>query len=173
MGTKRGVYSKSLSQIILLALEKSVDGYVRLEDFMYKPGYYARGYERDLKKSRLAEALKQLRERGFVKEDKIDAGKLILKLTDSGRETLGLDQIEEKKWDGKFRIVIFDIPEQKRILRNMFRRVLKKWGFKQLQKSVWVSKLDVYDRLVNYIHELGIDEWVSVIEANKLSGKKW
>ncbi len=34
---------KSIGKFVLLALEKAIDGYVRLEDFMYHPGYYAYG----------------------------------------------------------------------------------------------------------------------------------
>jgi|SRR3989344_7356023 len=160
---KRGVYKNSLSYYILLALEKSIDGYVLFDDFIHHPMW-----DRNVKKSELSYVLKRLREEGFVQEDKVDAATIVFKLTDSGRIIIKND-FDESKWDGKYRIVIFDIPEQKRIVRNLFRRNIKKWGFKQLQKSVWISKMDIYDKLVRYINELGIDEWVTVIEADKLS----
>ena len=41
-------------------------------------------------------------------------------------------------WDKKWRIVIFDIPEKKKKLRNAFRFHLKQIGFHELQKSVFV-----------------------------------
>lgn len=46
---------------------------------------------------------------------------------------------EELKWDGKWRGVIFDIPELNRRDRNFLRRELHQMGFKELQKSVWIS----------------------------------
>ncbi|HAQ03113.1 hypothetical protein A2467_01070 [Candidatus Nomurabacteria bacterium RIFOXYC2_FULL_36_8] len=42
------------------------------------------------------------------------------------------------KWDGKWRMVMFDIPEDKTKLRNIIRFHLKKIGFLQVQGSVWV-----------------------------------
>lgn len=157
------VYKKSLAKIILLVLEKTVDGYVAFEDFVYNPLLAGR----DLKKSKLSKALKRLREGGLIKQVKIKDD-LIFKLTESGKELIS-DGFEEKDWDGKWRIVIFDIPEQKRVIRNLFRRNLKKWGFKHLQKSVWISKRRVFDKLNFYIKDLGIEKWVIVMEVDRLS----
>lgn len=157
----------SLSYFILTALEKTVDGYVRLENFLYNPGYYAygSGWDYPLKKSELARAIKRLRDYGLVEEVKLKKD-IILKLTSSGQDLIGQDP---QNWDGKWRIVIFDIPEQRRIIRNLFRRNLKKWGFKHLQKSVWISKRNIFDKLNSYIKDLGIEKWVVVIESDKLT----
>jgi hypothetical protein len=42
------------------------------------------------------------------------------------------------KWDGKWRIVLFDVPEQKRPIRDYLRNVLKRHGFVEFQRSMWV-----------------------------------
>lgn len=158
----------SLAYILLAALEKSIDGYVRLEDFAYHHYRYRYRYGvPELKKSALSKAVARLREKGLIETDKTDVGKLILKLTDEGRTAIILSSEDVKKWDGKWRIVIFDIPEEKRVIRNLFRRNLKKWGFKQLQKSVWISKKDVMDKLFNYIKDLGAEKWIWVFESEK------
>lgn len=156
----------SASYWILYTLEKSIDGYLRFEDFTYNHYRYKYGIP-ELKKSALAAALKRLREKGFVKDDRIDEKGLIIKLTDAGRTTMLLEGEEPQKWDGKWRIVVFDIPEQKRLIRNLFRRNLKKWGFKPLQKSVWISKKNVTDKLFNYIKDLGVEQWVWIFESEK------
>src|SRR3989344_7174587 len=49
------------------------------------------------------------------------------------------------RWDGKWRVVIFDIPEARRTLRNRLRDMLLQIGFVQLQKSVWVYPFDCED----------------------------
>jgi hypothetical protein len=41
-------------------------------------------------------------------------------------------------WDGKWRIVLFDIPEGKRPIRDYLRGVLKRQGFQEFQRSMWV-----------------------------------
>ncbi len=159
----------SLSYILLTILEKSVDGFVRTNDLINNPGYYAYwdGWDYPLNKSVLSKAIARLKEKGFVEQDKIDDNKIIVKLTDEGKIALILVEEGPKEWDGKWRIVVFDIPEQKRLIRNMFRRNLKKWGFKQLQKSVWISKKDVTDKLFSYIKDLEIEKWVMVFESEK------
>jgi DNA-binding transcriptional regulator PaaX len=43
-----------------------------------------------------------------------------------------------KKWDRKWRVLIFDIPEKRRVVRNRVRLVLRQIGFVRLQDSVWV-----------------------------------
>lgn len=162
------VRRKSLNQAILIALEKTVDGYVRLEDFIYNPGFYAYGNGRELKKSELGQALKRLRERGLI-ESKLDQNQIILKLTAMGRGAVINHEILNKPWDGKWRIVIFDIPESHRRVRNLFRRNLKFWEFKIFQKSVWVTKLDVKNELKKLISDLGIEKWVAIIESDDQS----
>lgn len=155
----------SLSYVILTALEKAVDGYVRFEDFTYHSYIYAQGYDRPLKKSELARAFKRLRDKGIIEKVKLK-NDILFKLALAGEELMNGDP---KQWDEKWRIVIFDIPEEKRVIRNLFRRNLKKWGFKHLQKSVWISKRDVYEKLNGYIKDLGIEKWVTIIEASKLT----
>lgn len=165
MATK-GVTKKSLSWYILLGLEKAVDGYVKFEDFVYNSGFYVQGM-REVDKSEFSQALKRLRERGLIKKYNVDVNKVILQLTDLGRNALGLEVEEE--WDGKYRIVIFDIPEQKRVVRNLFRRRLKEWGFRRWQQSVWVSKRNVTKRLKILIADLKIEDWIAVIESEDIS----
>jgi len=154
---------------VLEVLEKSVDGYVRFEDFTYNSYIYAKGYDRILSKSGLSKAISRLKENGLIEKQVKSDNEIIFQLTDQGKSFILESSQDVSAWDGKWRIVLFDIPEQKRVIRNLFRRNLKKWGFKPLQKSVWVSKHDVYTKLEGYIKELGIEKWVSIIETNKIS----
>ncbi len=160
---------ESIGKLVLLALEKAVDGYVRLEDFAYHHYRYYHGIP-ELKKASLAQALKRLREKGFVERvTEKDAGKIILRLTEAGREFLLFSKPEDEiKWDRKWRIVVFDIPESKRQVRDVLRRRLKLWDFKPWQKSVWASKKNVTDKLRSLIKELDIADWVLVIESDNV-----
>lgn len=89
-------------------------------------------------------ALKQLRLRGYIDFDSEDEKSPIL-LTDKGfKRSLHyklFDFVSKKlkRWDYLWRMVIFDIPEKKKLLRESFRRELKCLGFYQLQKSVFVT----------------------------------
>lgn len=161
---------KSISNLILLLLEKSVDGYVRFDNLIHNPGFYSHGggWDYPLKKSELARALKRLRENGFV--DFVDDNKLIFRLTDKGKDKAILANllIEDKKWDGKYRIVIFDIPEKRRVTRDILRAKLKGWGFIPWQQSVWVTKKNCTIPLRTFIKQVGIKDWVRVIESDNV-----
>ena len=47
-------------------------------------------------------------------------------------------KIQNQNWDGKWRLVVFDIPEKKRAGRDALREKIKELGFYELQKSVFV-----------------------------------
>lgn len=148
-------------------LEKTVDGYCRFEDFTYHHYRYQYGYK-ELKKSDLAQALKRLREGGFVEEEK-DEGEIIFKLTQKGKDKaiLLMDE-KDDKWDGRWRLVIFDIPEKRRAVRILLRRKLLYWGFRKWQKSVWASKKNCTKQLRDFIKGVGIEDWVLVIESDNV-----
>lgn len=153
----------SISEFILLVLEKTVDGYVRIEDFAYHHYRYHYGAP-ELDKSALAMALKRLREGGLI-EKEIDQEQVIIKLTNLGKDILDDWKFDDSKWDGKYRIVLFDIPEKHKVVRDLLRRKLKNWKFEQWQKSVWLGKKDITEKLREVIKELEIDRWVAIFES--------
>lgn len=162
----------SLSKLILLGLEKAVDGSVRLDHFINNPKFYALGpgWDYAIKKSALAQALKRLREKGFIEKNKVsEENSIIIKLSEAGKEFLLLSKSEEEiEWDKKWRIVVFDIPENKRSVRDILRNRLKIWGFNPWQQSVWASKKNITNKLRNLIKDLKIEDWVLVIESDNI-----
>ena len=77
---------------------------------------------------------------GLLKID-TENGKQLLSLTKKGERKLLYYQIKEKeipKWDGKWRVVTFDVWESARSKRNILRNEIKDFGFIQLQRSVWI-----------------------------------
>ncbi|OGE15091.1 hypothetical protein A2769_03305 [Candidatus Daviesbacteria bacterium RIFCSPHIGHO2_01_FULL_37_27] len=161
---------KSFSNFILLALEKAVDGTVRFNDFAQNTEYYAygNGWDYPLDKSSLSKTLKRLRENGLV--DFIVDDEISIRLTDKGREKAILANLllEDEKWDGKWRILIFDVPEKRRVVRDVLRSKLKNWGFVGWQQSVWVTKKNCVKPLKDFINQVGIKDWVKVFEADEV-----
>lgn len=68
-----------------------------------------------------------------------------LNLTEKGKFRLfnyKLDKLaikKQEKWDGKWRIIIYDISKFKRYQQDSFRRFIKKLNMIQLQKSVYIT----------------------------------
>lgn len=67
-----------------------------------------------------------------------------------------LHRLSNRKWDGYWRIVMFDIPEIQKKKRDLLRRELSTIGFKKLQGSVWVSP----DECEEYIKLLKSDQHI-------------
>lgn len=78
---------------------------------------------------------------------------IYVSLTEIGRKRAGWFQINDlriqvpKRWDKKWRVIIFDIPHEKRFIREVLRGFLKRLGFYQLQKSVWVHPYNCKDEI--------------------------
>ena len=72
----------------------------------------------------------------------------LLRLTPKGEARLRLLESNKyklprpKRWDKRWRVLIFDIPEPRKNTRDKVRRTLLSIGFKRLQDSVWVYPFD-------------------------------
>lgn len=107
-------------------------------------------------KNRLA--FKRLLKRRMIRL-KRGQGSVRLILTAKGKSQWQRDQLgafrilRPKVWDGKWRLVMFDLPEGNRGARDMLRQRLRSFGFVSLQKSVFVHPYpchDLVERLRGY-----------------------
>lgn len=95
--------------------------------------------------------------KGFV-EVKEQGGECVVVLSEKGKtETLRYDvehmEIEEPgRWDGRWRMVFFDIPASHEE-RNHFREKLLSLGFFQMQKSVYVHPYPC-DKEIKFLREI-------------------
>jgi phenylacetic acid degradation operon negative regulatory protein len=76
--------------------------------------------------------------------------------------------LKNKKWDGRWRLVIFDISEKHRVVRDTLRKTLKLSGFLPIQKSVWISQTDLSPELRSYLMDESMDKEIIIIETKKL-----
>ncbi|MEK7617196.1 MAG: hypothetical protein AAB414_04010 [Patescibacteria group bacterium] len=155
---------KLVTDSILFILEKSIDGYLAFDDFIHNPML---SRER-LRKSELSRIMEALRKQGLV--ELLNDEELSFRLTDSGRDRALWKkmQIGDEKWDGKWRLVIWDVPEKRRAARDLLRYKLKQLGFKQWQQSVWASKVNCTKLLRDFIKKVGIADWVMVMESDNV-----
>lgn len=117
---------------------------------------------RELDKNRFHDSLRRLEKQGYINKY-IENKKEIIKTTKIGNEKALKYIFNEtkiktpEKWDKKWRVVIFDIPEEKKYLRNVVRERLKRWGFYKLQMSVFVYPFDCQKEIASlkYLYNLG------------------
>lgn len=140
--------------------------------FVYKE-FKKEEWERLRKKGRLRFAIKRLEKQELVSWTEKN-GETTLSLTDNGKKKLlqyKLEQLQIKKpdkWDGLWRIVVFDIPEEKKVTREIFRKKLKELGFYQLQKSVFVYPHECKDEIDFLRHNLEIAPFAKYILAKDI-----
>ena len=76
-----------------------------------------------------------------------------LRITDKGklellRSTENVRRTTKRKWDKKWRVLIFDIPQYRKGMGDKVRMTLRAVGFTRLQDSVWVYPSDCEDLVV-------------------------
>lgn len=92
--------------------------------------------------------LKELSKKKIVSFKEMPNGSVRIELTHKGKIIIRQYKLDElklnppKKWDRKWRVIIYDIPHRFKKARDGFREKLKQLGLYQLQKSVWVSPYD-------------------------------
>lgn len=106
-------------------------------------------------KIRFSQEIYRLRKAGLIKKYLNHKGNF-LEITPKGKKKLKsylVDQIQveiPKKWDHKWRLVIFDIPKAKNLERDILRDKLERIGFAKLQKSVYVFPFDC-QKIINLL----------------------
>ena len=130
-------------------------------------------YARELKQIHDAQDLKrrlrELKRQRFIEARKIGE-RIEFGLTDQGAITMHLDKLRSNKGAGKIAtIIIFDVPESERFIRERFRLLIKRAGFKKLQQSVWMIQGDSYESVKELIQFLKAEKWVSVMRTSDLA----
>ena len=72
-----------------------------------------------------------------------------------------------KKDAPKNLIVMFDIPESRKIERNWFRSHLIKFDYIMIQKSVWVGPSPLPKEFVSYVKEIGLKSCIKSFNLAK------
>lgn len=85
--------------------------------------------------------VRRLEQRQLLKRDQ-QAGKAVYRLTERGRLAALGGRVPEQRWgriwDGRWRMIIFDLPVSQQKVRVQLLRWLRANGFGYLQNSVWI-----------------------------------
>jgi phenylacetic acid degradation operon negative regulatory protein len=97
--------------------------------------------------------------------------KKFIQLTNKGQLKVLLSKAEvskTEKWDGKWRLIIYDIPEDSKPQRTFFRKLLKKNGFYKLQASVFISPYSLNRQALDYLRASGLIDYIRIIRADDM-----
>ncbi|MDD5589963.1 MAG: hypothetical protein PHQ47_02190 [Candidatus Portnoybacteria bacterium] len=120
-------------------------------------------------------SLRRLVERNFIKSFN-QKGQLRYRLTEKGMRKITELKfkekfVERKKWDGLWRVVIFDIPEEKKSFREAFRRRLRFLDFFPLQKSVFVFPFECESKMNELADFFNIGEHLQILLVKSFGSK--
>lgn len=120
---------------------------------------------------------RKLYRQGMV-ETKYEHGIPVVKITNKGIvEVLkyDLDKMEikpQKKWDGKWRLVVFDISKKYNKVRDLIRNKLKAMNFYKFQDSVFIYPYPC-EKEIQYLREvLQIPHTIKLIRADRIENDK-
>jgi len=79
--------------------------------------------------------------------------------------------LSDKKRDNLWRLIIFDIPEQRKAARWLFRNKLLEFECRQLQKSVYVTPYICEKEITKAAKMLGVGQYIHIILAKSLGSR--
>ncbi|MBI5466255.1 MAG: CRISPR-associated endonuclease Cas2 [Candidatus Kerfeldbacteria bacterium] len=127
---------------------------------------YVAELKRLQQRSVLRTTVRQLRHNKYVIARQT-GNRFLIKLTQKGWATTLIHRLRQAKpqAQGLYTVVIFDIPETERLSRQQLRLLLRQGGFTKLQQSVWVSKSDTYEVIVEFVRQAKLERWVNVLRS--------
>ena len=130
-------------------------------------------------------SVRHLDKRGFVKIlGETPDGQLKVQITKLGESIIkscaidGIKLDKAKPWDGRWRIVIFDVPVSKNQARRAFAEKLNQLGFVMIQKSVWICPFECDEQIYVLRKFYEIEKFVTILKSDDVEDdhawrRKW
>lgn len=125
---------------------------------------------------RLRQVIKRMKDAKYV--EIVKAGKIpVVKITEKGKAKLlqyDLDDIKlnQTKWDGTWRLVIYDISRNKKNFAESFRKTLKRLDVLKLQESVYLTPFKC-EEIIKYFREIyQISDEVQILKVKNLENEE-
>ncbi len=115
----------------------------------------------------------RLLKQGVVAEVTRD-GQIVLELTPAAEAALPVwlrpEREWRRKWSGAWYIVSYDVPELRRVHRDVLRTLLQQHRFGQLHKSMWIGPWDIRPFFDDLRTAGGIADYAVLLEARSVMG---
>lgn len=153
--------------------------------FLLFKGARNKKYCKKISRETYNNCIRNLKQNNFVNFEFTENGTIKLMLTEKGKEKAKEIRFNEikiekpKKWDKKWRLVLFDIPEKHKSAREALREKLKELGFYKFQNSAFIypyecfKEIDIVCRVFNitsFVRYLLVDEFYHDKEAREYFG---
>ena len=135
-------------------------------------GRYKRG--RYFTKDQTFKSFYNLKRYKLIEVKSFKNGMTSIKLSPKGEkaiEKLSLDEMiipQPHRWDGKWRIFIFDLPVKYKKAREALRYHIKRLGLVQLQKSVWAYPYPCENEILFISKFFGVSKHVEILLVERM-----
>jgi len=128
-------------------------------------------------KKDIKRAVDNLKRRKLIEIISERKGRVRVNLTNKGMKRVkefAFDNLvipKPKRWDRKWRVIIFDIPTQPKKLdqaRKALRDKIKELGFRKLQKSVWIYPYPCEDEILLVGEIFNVTKYIEILTVEKL-----
>lgn len=121
-------------------------------------------------------SIKNLADTGLI--ERLEGGQSeYARLTPKGRIKASSQKLDissslvNPAWDGKWRLVLIDLPEDRKAEREALRYLLKKAGFIMLKNSVWASPYPFEFMFENIKKDFGLTSELMIIVTNQVDSE--
>jgi len=128
-------------------------------------------YYKKLNSQQFTQLIYHLKKRNFIKVKNLE-GKKGIAITKKGLSKVlqasFKTQAQKKREDGKWIMLIFDMPKYHERDRRLLRSILENLGYKLLQHSVWVCPFDVLEKTEMLIQAHSLDRYIRIFLIEEL-----
>lgn len=150
--TKIVLYSLLISGGVAIAATSpyAAKGIWKCLKYAIKKVYYKR--KQKIREEQIRNSFYYLKRNRLIKT-RMSGRQIYISLTEEGKKIAKKCKFDElkirksKKWDGKWRILVFDIEEKHRSKREALRGKIKELGLFKFQKSIWIYPYDFEEEL--------------------------
>lgn len=97
-------------------------------------------------------------------------------LTEKGFEELCLEfpffRYLRQEWDGKWRVISYEIPEKKREMRDRLRREMQGWGLGPWHRSFWLTPHPIVNPLKELVSQKEEEKYIQAFESDHVFGDR-
>lgn len=149
---------------IILGLAESTTTIAASRKEVYKIAMSG-NFDREWTVENICRFIQSLKQRNYIEVKTNKDGQESLRYTNKAKLKM-LDRIADKCGKSELLyLVSFDIPEQLKIKRNQFRRAIKRMGFRQIQKSLWITDRNIGEFVELAAKEYEVEDYIVYIQA--------
>ena len=133
---------------------------------------YWKALNKKKSKQQFSQFIYYLKKKGYIESANLKGKKGVL-LTEKGKEKVLQLKVSiksgQRRKDGKWIMVMYDVPELKKSHRELLRSLLKSFHFQCLQKSVWVCANDCLEQLKSSLTSHSLDSYVKTFLIEEIT----